>query len=115
VQKVRRKIEQRQLLLAQAELRETRTRRQTRRPDYVYNDDFGSEASPRSSYIAAVQFNVLLLEIRMMPTNILIKKKMSRMTNLTTTIFSILGQMYLTAQETVTCLLAGAHLAQPRN
>ncbi|KII94095.1 hypothetical protein PLICRDRAFT_695143 [Plicaturopsis crispa FD-325 SS-3] len=36
INKARRKIEQRQLLLAQAELRETRTRRQTRRPDYVY-------------------------------------------------------------------------------
>ncbi|KAF8140600.1 hypothetical protein EV363DRAFT_1393497 [Boletus edulis] len=38
VQRVRRKIEQRQILMAQAEIRETRTRRQTRRPDYVYND-----------------------------------------------------------------------------
>ncbi|KAH7930423.1 hypothetical protein BV22DRAFT_1191253 [Leucogyrophana mollusca] len=38
VQKVRRKIEQRQILMAQVEIRETRTRRQTRRPDYVYND-----------------------------------------------------------------------------
>lgn len=38
VQRVRRKIEQRQVLMAQAEIRETRTRRQTRRPDYVYND-----------------------------------------------------------------------------
>jgi len=43
VQKVKRKIEQRQLLLAQAELRETRTRRQTRKPDYVYNNDFDSD------------------------------------------------------------------------
>ncbi|KAF8846030.1 hypothetical protein BDN67DRAFT_918061 [Paxillus ammoniavirescens] len=38
VQRVRRKIEQKQILMAQAEIRETRTRRQTRRPDYVYND-----------------------------------------------------------------------------
>jgi len=38
VQRVRRKFEQKQILLAQAEIRETRTRRQTRRPDYVYND-----------------------------------------------------------------------------
>ncbi|KAH0838016.1 hypothetical protein J3R83DRAFT_6256 [Lanmaoa asiatica] len=38
VQRVRRKIEQKQILIAQAEIRETRTRRQTRRPDYVYND-----------------------------------------------------------------------------
>ncbi|KAG9314049.1 hypothetical protein JVU11DRAFT_4828 [Chiua virens] len=38
VQRARRKIEQKQILMAQAEIRETRTRRQTRRPDYVYND-----------------------------------------------------------------------------
>ncbi|KAL4070622.1 hypothetical protein J3A83DRAFT_4358752 [Scleroderma citrinum] len=43
VQRVRRKIEQRQILIAQAEIRETRTRRQTRRPDYVYNDMESSE------------------------------------------------------------------------
>ncbi|THH13589.1 hypothetical protein EW146_g6651 [Bondarzewia mesenterica] len=40
VQKARKKIEQRNLLLAQAEIRQTRTRRQTRRPDYVY---YGAE------------------------------------------------------------------------
>ncbi|KAG1904680.1 uncharacterized protein F5891DRAFT_1012365 [Suillus fuscotomentosus] len=38
VQKARKKIEQRQILMAQAEIRQTRTRRQTRRPDYVYHD-----------------------------------------------------------------------------
>lgn len=38
VHRVRRKIEQKHILMAQAEIRETRTRRQTRRPDYVYND-----------------------------------------------------------------------------
>lgn len=43
VQRVRRKIEQRQILMAQAEIRETRTRRQTRRPDYVYDDMESSE------------------------------------------------------------------------
>lgn len=36
IQKARKKIEQRNLLLAQAEIRQTRTRRQTKRPDYVY-------------------------------------------------------------------------------
>ncbi|KXN88772.1 hypothetical protein AN958_06640 [Leucoagaricus sp. SymC.cos] len=36
VTKVRKKIEQNRILMAQAELRETRTRRQARRPDYVY-------------------------------------------------------------------------------
>jgi len=38
ISRVRRKIEQRQIALAQAEVRSTRTRRQTRRPEYVYND-----------------------------------------------------------------------------
>ncbi|KAJ3783133.1 hypothetical protein GGU10DRAFT_405483, partial [Lentinula aff. detonsa] len=45
VAKVQRKIEQRKLLIAQAELRQTRTRRQTRRPDYVYNNGADSEVS----------------------------------------------------------------------
>lgn len=43
VQKVRRKIEQKQVLMAQAELRETRTRRRTNRPDYAYLNDPDSE------------------------------------------------------------------------
>nr|AEN14431.1 conserved hypothetical protein [Lentinula edodes] len=43
VAKVQRKIEQRKLLMAQAELRQTRTRRQTRKPDYVYNNGAYSE------------------------------------------------------------------------
>ncbi|KAJ4485839.1 hypothetical protein J3R30DRAFT_3655172 [Lentinula aciculospora] len=43
VAKVQRKIEQRKLLMAQAELRQTRTRRQTRKPDYVYNNAADSE------------------------------------------------------------------------
>ncbi|KAG1754863.1 uncharacterized protein EDB91DRAFT_1325875 [Suillus paluster] len=45
VQRARKKIEQRQILLAQAEIRQTRTRRQTRRPDYVYHDAESGEAS----------------------------------------------------------------------
>ncbi|RDB29070.1 hypothetical protein Hypma_015794 [Hypsizygus marmoreus] len=43
VAKVKRKIEQRKMLIAQAEVRETRTRRQTRKPDYVYTNDYDSE------------------------------------------------------------------------
>lgn len=43
VQKVQKKLEQRRLLLAQAEIRETRTRRKTQKPDYVYENDFDSE------------------------------------------------------------------------
>ena len=45
MQRVRRKIEQRKTLLAQAELRETRTRRKTKRPDYVYSNGIDSQAS----------------------------------------------------------------------
>ena len=45
VQRVRKKIEQKRMLIAQAEVRQTRTRRQTQKPDYVYsNNDFDSEA-----------------------------------------------------------------------
>lgn len=36
--------------MAQAEVRETRTRRQTRRPDYTYNEDPDSEVSIGSVY-----------------------------------------------------------------
>lgn len=36
IQRARKKVEQRNMFLAQAEIRQTRTRRQTRRPDYVY-------------------------------------------------------------------------------
>ncbi|KAF8641162.1 hypothetical protein AX17_000797 [Amanita inopinata Kibby_2008] len=43
VQRARRKIEQRTALMAQAELRETRTRRKTHRPDYVYSNEFDSQ------------------------------------------------------------------------
>lgn len=55
MEKARKKLEQRQALrqaalarAAQGEIRETRTRRQTRKPDYVYtNTDFDDEASCR--------------------------------------------------------------------
>lgn len=43
VQRVKRKLEQRRTLLAQAELRETRTRRKTQRPDYVYSNGIDSQ------------------------------------------------------------------------
>ncbi|OCH94673.1 hypothetical protein OBBRIDRAFT_788928 [Obba rivulosa] len=43
IQRARRKIEQRNLLIAQAEVRETRTRRKTSRPDYAYMNDPMSE------------------------------------------------------------------------
>ncbi|OJA19543.1 hypothetical protein AZE42_01461 [Rhizopogon vesiculosus] len=43
VQRIRKKIEQRQILMAQAEIRQTRTRRQTRRPDYDDADEYQFE------------------------------------------------------------------------
>ncbi|KAF9814526.1 hypothetical protein IEO21_05077 [Rhodonia placenta] len=43
IQRARRKIEQRNLLIAQAEVRETRTRRRTTRPDYAYMNDPASD------------------------------------------------------------------------
>ncbi|KAF8167635.1 hypothetical protein B0H34DRAFT_682568 [Crassisporium funariophilum] len=50
VQRVRKKIEQRRLLYAQAEVRQTRTRRQTQKPDYVYNNDMDSEDDGADEY-----------------------------------------------------------------
>jgi hypothetical protein len=55
VQRVRRKFEQKQILMAQAEIRETRTRRQTRRPDYVYNDVESGEVG----YLLQVRINLV--------------------------------------------------------
>ncbi|KAF8633016.1 hypothetical protein AX15_001611 [Amanita polypyramis BW_CC] len=55
VQRAKRKIEQRKTLLAQAELRETRTRRRTHKPDYVYNNGFDSQASPEISTFGVSQ------------------------------------------------------------
>ena len=43
IDKGRKKAQQRAILLAQAEMRQTRTRRQTKRPDYVYADDIESD------------------------------------------------------------------------
>ncbi|KJA25892.1 hypothetical protein HYPSUDRAFT_64615 [Hypholoma sublateritium FD-334 SS-4] len=43
VAKARRKMENKRLLLAQAEIRQTRTRRKTQKPDYVYNNEMDSE------------------------------------------------------------------------
>jgi hypothetical protein len=51
VHKVQKKIEQRRMLMAQAEVRQTRTRRQTQKPDYVYNDELNSDASTHSNFI----------------------------------------------------------------
>ncbi|VDB86586.1 unnamed protein product [Peniophora sp. CBMAI 1063] len=43
IDKLRKKAQQRAIALAQAEMRQTRTRRQTKRPDYVYADDIESD------------------------------------------------------------------------
>lgn len=45
IQRVQRKIQQRNLLIASAELRETRTRRRTTRPDYAYMNNPESDVS----------------------------------------------------------------------
>ncbi|KAF8807826.1 hypothetical protein BYT27DRAFT_7189920 [Phlegmacium glaucopus] len=50
VHRVQKKIEQRRMLLAQAEVRQTRTRRQTQKPDYVYNDEADSEDDGGDEY-----------------------------------------------------------------
>lgn len=50
VQRARRKAEQRNILLAQAEIRQTRTRRQTHRPDYVYYDAESSDNEKDGEY-----------------------------------------------------------------
>lgn len=45
---MRKKLEQKEILRAQAELRTTRTRRQTRRPDYVYGQEYESDVRTNS-------------------------------------------------------------------
>ncbi|KAH7334402.1 hypothetical protein B0J17DRAFT_673207 [Rhizoctonia solani] len=53
LERARKRVEKRNMMIAQAELRSTRTRRQTKRPDYVYDaddfeDDYGEENGDRS-------------------------------------------------------------------
>ncbi|KAI0319786.1 hypothetical protein OF83DRAFT_1281691 [Amylostereum chailletii] len=50
IQKARKKVEQRHMLMAQAEVRQTRTRRQVRRPDYVYYDAIDSDNEKDDEY-----------------------------------------------------------------
>ncbi|KAF8216032.1 hypothetical protein K438DRAFT_1704971 [Mycena galopus ATCC 62051] len=53
VEKARKRLEQKQAALAraaQAEIRETRTRRQTRKPDYVYTNTFDDEEANEYTY-----------------------------------------------------------------
>jgi len=48
---MRKKAQQKAIMSAQAELRPTRTRRQVKRPDYVYNDATESDDDPDESFI----------------------------------------------------------------
>ncbi|KAF8601038.1 hypothetical protein BDV93DRAFT_441371 [Ceratobasidium sp. AG-I] len=50
LERARKRAEKRNMMIAQAELRTTRTRRQTKRPDYVYNadDDYDENTGDRS-------------------------------------------------------------------
>ncbi|RXW24038.1 hypothetical protein EST38_g1848 [Candolleomyces aberdarensis] len=50
VARIRKKMEQRQALYAQAELRETRTRRRTQKPDYVYSNGYGESDDEGDEY-----------------------------------------------------------------
>jgi len=50
LQRARKKAEQRNLFLAQAEIRQTRTRRQTHKPDYVYYDIESSDNEKDGEY-----------------------------------------------------------------
>ncbi|KAF5323365.1 hypothetical protein D9611_005668 [Ephemerocybe angulata] len=50
VARVRKKIEQRHALMAQAEIRQTRTRRRTQKPDYVYSNGYDSEDDGGDDY-----------------------------------------------------------------
>ena len=54
VAKIKKRIEQRKSLLAQAEIRETRTRRQTQKPDYVYADQFDSEVNMQIFFLSSI-------------------------------------------------------------
>ena len=82
VHKVRKKIEQRRMLMAQAEVRQTRTRRQTQKPDYVYNDEPNSDASIPTP-ISLFSADLLFLDSRMMvPTIIHIKMRTVVMKNM---------------------------------
>ena len=98
VQRVKRKIEQRKALLAQAELRETRTRRKTHKPDYVYSNGFESQASAEVSVdISGSSLNGL--KLRMMPMMVITKR--TRTMDSMTTISSILLSTVLNRKGTV--------------
>lgn len=103
VHKVRKKIEQRRMLMAQAEVRQTRTRRQTQKPDYVYNDEPNSDASIPTPF-SLFSADLLFLDSRMMvPTIIHIKMRTVVMKNMNNNLW--MKQMALEKQGQVLLML----------
>ncbi|CAE6391627.1 unnamed protein product [Rhizoctonia solani] len=58
LERARKRTEKRNMMIAQAELRSTRTRRQTKRPDYVYDaDDFEDDYAEENGERSDEEFN----------------------------------------------------------
>lgn len=58
LERARKRAEKRNMMIAQAELRTTRTRRQTKRPDYVYDaDDFEDDYDENTGDRSDAEFN----------------------------------------------------------
>ncbi|CAE7152644.1 unnamed protein product [Rhizoctonia solani] len=58
LERMRKRVEKRNMMIAQAELRTTRTRRQTKRPDYVYDaDDFEDDYAEENGERSDEEFN----------------------------------------------------------
>ncbi|KAG9119711.1 hypothetical protein FRC07_005125, partial [Ceratobasidium sp. 392] len=58
LERARKRAEKRSMMIAQAELRTTRTRRQAKRPDYVYNaDDFEDDYEENNGDLSDEEFN----------------------------------------------------------
>ncbi|CAE6525901.1 unnamed protein product [Rhizoctonia solani] len=58
LERARKRVEKRNMMIAQAELRTTRTRRQTKRPDYVYGgDDFEDDYADENGERSDEEFN----------------------------------------------------------
>ncbi|EUC63947.1 hypothetical protein RSOL_432940 [Rhizoctonia solani AG-3 Rhs1AP] len=58
LERMRKRAEKRNMMIAQAELRTTRTRRQTKRPDYVYDaDDFEDDYAEENGERSDEEFN----------------------------------------------------------
>ncbi|KAF8756238.1 hypothetical protein RHS01_04818 [Rhizoctonia solani] len=58
LERARKRAEKRNMMIAQAELRSTRTRRQTKRPDYVYDaDDFEDDYADENGERSDEEFN----------------------------------------------------------